>query len=92
MFLAVDNLPTEFPKEATQYFGDSLLPFLEPVVLLSLLLILIFIFKLKSDIKKPYEQQTDLPPEVYKAVVATHNQLTPKYRYIMDLRKENEKR
>ena len=32
LFQAVDNLPTEFPKEATQYFGDSLLPFLEPIV------------------------------------------------------------
>lgn len=77
LFLAVDNLPTEFPKEATQYFGDSLLPFLEPV--------------LRSDISKPFEQQTDLPPEVYKAVIATHNKLTPKFNYIMDLRKENEK-
>ena len=32
LFLAVDNLPTEFPREATQWFGDHLLPFLEQIV------------------------------------------------------------
>jgi hypothetical protein len=32
LFLAVDNLPTEFPREATNWFGDCLLPFIEPVV------------------------------------------------------------
>jgi hypothetical protein len=32
VFLAVDNLPTEFPREATTWFGDCLLPFMEPIV------------------------------------------------------------
>jgi hypothetical protein len=32
LFLAVDNLPTEFPREATQWFGDHLLPFLEQIL------------------------------------------------------------
>lgn len=32
LFLGVDNLPTEFPREATQWFGDHLLPYLEKVV------------------------------------------------------------
>jgi hypothetical protein len=29
MFLAVDNLPSELPKEASKYFGDHLMPWLE---------------------------------------------------------------
>ena len=32
LFLAVDNLPTEFPREATQWFGDHLLPFAEQIL------------------------------------------------------------
>lgn len=44
LLIAVDNFPTELPKEATQYFGDNLLPFLEALV--------------KSDSTKPFDQQT----------------------------------
>lgn len=77
LFCAVDNFPTEFPKEATIYFGDNLLPFLESIA--------------KSDFSKPYAEQTDLPQEIHKAVIACHGQLTPKYQYIFDLRRENEK-
>ncbi len=51
VFIAIDNFPTEFPKEATKYFGDSLLPFLEPI--------------LKSDPSKPFAEQNDLPVEIY---------------------------
>src|SRR5690242_8416531 len=36
LFCAVDNFPTEFPKEATQYFGDHLLPFMEAIVRIAL--------------------------------------------------------
>jgi alpha-aminoadipic semialdehyde synthase len=32
MLLAVDNLPTEVPVDATNYFGESLLPWIEPLV------------------------------------------------------------
>lgn len=32
LFLGVDNLPTEFPREATQWFGDHLLPFIDKMV------------------------------------------------------------
>lgn len=32
VILAVDNLPTELPLEASMYFGDSLLPFMESIV------------------------------------------------------------
>jgi len=78
MFCAVDNFPTEFPKEATQWFGDHLLPFMEAIV--------------KSNPALPFEKMTDLPQEIHKAVLACHGQLTPKFKYIVDLRKEYEKR
>eukprot|EP01114_Cavostelium_apophysatum_P004449 TRINITY_DN1468_c0_g1_i1.p1 TRINITY_DN1468_c0_g1~~TRINITY_DN1468_c0_g1_i1.p1 ORF type:complete len:915 (+),score=233.25 TRINITY_DN1468_c0_g1_i1:173-2917(+) len=77
LFIAVDNFPTEFPKEATQWFGDHLLPFMEGIV--------------RSDISKPYEQQTDLPQEIHRAVITSNGSLTPRFKYIFDLRRENEK-
>jgi alpha-aminoadipic semialdehyde synthase len=75
LFLAVDNLPTEFPREATQWFGDHLLPFIEQI--------------LKSDPNN--EKFTDYPPEIARAVITTHGRLTPAYEYIADLRKIREK-
>jgi alpha-aminoadipic semialdehyde synthase len=75
LFLAVDNLPTEFPREATQWFGDHLLPFLGQIV--------------KSDPANPNFE--DLPPPIARAVITTHGRLTPNFEYISDLRKVREK-
>jgi alpha-aminoadipic semialdehyde synthase len=78
MFLAVDNLPTELPKEASEHFGDMLVPFLPAIA--------------QSNSKLPFEQMSqDLPTPVYKAVVTAHGKLTPPYSYIAELRKANEK-
>lgn len=77
LFLAVDNLPTEFPREATQWFGDHLLPYVENVV--------------RSDPQKPIDENSDLAPEVRRAVVASHGKLTPSFQYIAELRKFREK-
>eukprot|EP01132_Coremiostelium_polycephalum_P003932 gene3932-4908_t len=76
LFLAVDNLPTEFPREATQWFGDHLLPFMEDII--------------KSDPKKTFEQMDDLPPEIKKAVITHQGSLTPSFQYITELRKKRE--
>jgi len=79
LFLAIDNFPTEFPKEATNWFGDNLLPFIEAVV--------------KSNPSGSYEdQQKELPPEIFRSMITNNGQLTPKYRYIMDIRKLEEQR
>eukprot|EP00026_Physarum_polycephalum_P001239 Phypoly_transcript_01240.p1 GENE.Phypoly_transcript_01240~~Phypoly_transcript_01240.p1 ORF type:complete len:912 (+),score=141.85 Phypoly_transcript_01240:31-2766(+) len=75
LFLAVDNLPTEFPREATQWFGDHLLPFVEQIV--------------KSN--PANEKFEDYPPEIARAVITTHGRLTPAYEYIAELRKVREK-
>jgi alpha-aminoadipic semialdehyde synthase len=75
LFLAVDNLPTEFPREATQWFGDHLLPFLEQIV--------------KAD--PTDAKFDDFPPEIKRSVIATHGHLTPSFEYIAELRKIREK-
>eukprot|EP01113_Clastostelium_recurvatum_P037851 TRINITY_DN5577_c0_g1_i1.p1 TRINITY_DN5577_c0_g1~~TRINITY_DN5577_c0_g1_i1.p1 ORF type:complete len:984 (+),score=240.38 TRINITY_DN5577_c0_g1_i1:48-2954(+) len=76
MFLAVDNLPTEFPREATQWFGDHLLPFMEQIV--------------KSDPALPYASM-DLPPEIVRSVITAHGTLTPPFEYIAKLREAYER-
>jgi len=77
LFLAVDNLPTELPKEASCYFGNLLMPYLPQIL------------KLQPNIS--YEEMSDaLPPEVYPAVITANGQLTPPYEYINSLRKQHE--
>jgi hypothetical protein len=44
-----------------------------------------------SDFSKPFaEQEAELPPEIYNAVITCHGQLAPNYQYIAELRKMNE--
>mmetsp|Transcript_48301 Transcript_48301/g.35476 ORF Transcript_48301/g.35476 Transcript_48301/m.35476 type:complete len:314 (+) Transcript_48301:692-1633(+) len=76
LFHSVDHLPAEMPKEASNYFGSQLLPFLKEVVC--------------SDPSLPFEQMTDLPPEIKNAVICCHGELTPNFQYIAKLRKSNE--
>jgi len=77
LFLAVDNLPTELPKEASCYFGDLLMPYLPAIV--------------NSDKDIPYpEMEKQLPPEVYPAVVTANGSLTSPYEYISELRSRND--
>jgi alpha-aminoadipic semialdehyde synthase len=77
LYTSVDHLPAEMPVEASKHFGSQLLPFVEAVV--------------KSDISLPFENQTDLPKEVYNAIITANGSLTPSYQYISDLRMINEK-
>ncbi|KAF2073709.1 hypothetical protein CYY_004997 [Polysphondylium violaceum] len=76
LFLAVDNLPTEFPREATQWFGDHLCKFMESVI--------------KSDPTRPFEEMTDIAPEIKRAIITCHGSLTPAFQYITELRKKRE--
>lgn len=75
LFHSVDHLPAEMPKEASNHFGSKLMPFVEAVV--------------KSDFSKPFEEQTDLPPEIYGACITAHGKLTPNYEYIWKLKELN---
>jgi len=75
LFHSVDHLPAEMPKEASNHFGSKLMPFVEAVV--------------HSDFSKPFEEQTDLPAEIYGACITAHGKLTPDYEYIWKLKELN---
>lgn len=77
LFTSVDHLPAEMPVEASKHFGSKLLPFIEQVV--------------KSDFTKPFAEQTDLPKEIYNAIICANGELCPNYRYIQELRELNER-
>jgi alpha-aminoadipic semialdehyde synthase len=72
--MTCDILPCEFPKEASQFFGDLLLPYLKSVAV--------------SD--GSLTGNADLPEECQNAVIVHHQQLTPNYQYIDTLRREGE--
>jgi len=73
LFLAVDNLPTELPKEASCYFGDLLMPYIPSVT--------------RSNTNIDYNQMKEqLPKEVFPAIITANGSLTPPYEYINDLR------
>jgi alpha-aminoadipic semialdehyde synthase len=65
--MAVDNLPTELPREASTSFSETLQRFIPPIV--------------KADYTVPFDQ-LDLPPEVKKAVIVYQGKLTPEYDYL----------
>jgi alpha-aminoadipic semialdehyde synthase len=67
VILAVDNLPCELPRDASEHFGDALFPFVAPLV--------------AGDYRAPYEQ-LGLPPELHRAVIAHAGELAPPYRYL----------
>ena len=65
------------PKEASNHFGSKLMPFVKAV--------------LDSKFDQPWDQVTDLPEEIYNAVIAANGKLTPQYEYIQQLRALNER-
>jgi alpha-aminoadipic semialdehyde synthase len=76
LFHSVDHLPAEMPKEASNHFGEKLMPFVKAVAL--------------SDPNLPIEEMNDVPPEIKKAIICCHGKLTPNYEYIAELRKLRE--
>lgn len=65
--LAVDNLPAEFPRDASEHFGDALFPFLADLT--------------AADFGAGFEHLA-LPAPLLGAVVAHAGELTPDYRYL----------
>lgn len=56
LVLGVENLPAELPVEASNHFGEALVPFLESLA--------------SSDGSLSFEKQSrDLPPELHGAIV-----------------------
>jgi len=70
--MAVDNLPCEFAKEASDYFSDALMPFMEKMLL--------------NDYSK-HVAEFDLPEEIKKACIAHHGNLQSEYEYLEDFLK-----
>lgn len=65
--MAIDNLPCEVPRESSQFFSDTLMRFIPPIV--------------KADFSVGFDE-LNLPTEIKKAVILHHGKLTPDYRYI----------
>lgn len=77
LFHAVDHLPSEVPADASQHFGDALMPFIPALV--------------RSNPARPFDEQDDLPEELRGAVIAAHGELTPNFKYIARLRASDER-
>lgn len=65
--IAVDNLPTELPKDSSYEFSKSLIPFIPGIV--------------AADMDVPFDK-CDLPQEIKHAVILYKGELTPAYKYI----------
>lgn len=65
--LAVDILPSELPREASEYFSDVLEPFIPALA--------------QADFGVSFEK-LDLLPEIRRAVILYHGELTPDFKYI----------
>lgn len=76
LYHSVDHLPAEMPKEASNHFGEKLLPFVKAC--------------LEADYTVPFEDLV-LPNECKNAMITYNGRLTPKFEYIMQMREQTEK-
>lgn len=67
--LAVDKLPSELPAEASEAFGDALLPFVPALA--------------HADYSLPFTA-LELPPPFKKAVIAHRGELMPGYHHLLE--------
>ncbi len=65
--MAVDTLPSELPREASNSFGDMLVPFVPAIA--------------KGNFEKSFDQ-LDLPHAVKRAVIVHRGDFTPDYLYM----------
>jgi len=70
--MAVDNLPCEFPKEASDCFSEALMPFVEQMLL--------------NDYSKTINDST-LPNEIKSACITHHGELEENYKYLEEFLK-----
>lgn len=73
---SIDNMPTQLPKESTDFFGNLLYPYALDII--------------QSDAKKPLEEY-NFSPAVHGAIIASNGQLTPNFEYIQELRQLNQR-
>jgi alanine dehydrogenase len=65
--MAVDNLPAELPKDASEFFSTALLPFIPALA--------------AADFEVPFDR-CELPAALRKAVIAYRGALTPNFSYL----------
>lgn len=71
---SIDNMPTQLPKESTDFFGDLLYPYAIEII--------------QSDAKKLLEEH-NFTQAVYGAFITSNGQLTNNFQYIQELRQLN---
>jgi saccharopine dehydrogenase (NAD+, L-lysine-forming) len=67
VIMAVDILPSELPRDASEYFSGVLKPYIAAIA--------------TADYSVPFEALA-LPPEIKRAVIVHRGELTPDYRYL----------
>ena len=67
--LAVDNLPCELPRDASEFFGDLLLPYVSRLA--------------RADYTAPFSK-LDLPAELQRAFIVHQGTLTPTYTHLKE--------
>ncbi|XP_056000894.1 alpha-aminoadipic semialdehyde synthase, mitochondrial-like isoform X3 [Ostrea edulis] len=75
LICSIDNMPAQIPKEATDFFGNLLLPYIPNM--------------LKYPATLPWDDY-DVPAVVKSAVIASNKSLTPNHEYIAELRRKNQ--
>lgn len=70
---SIDNMPTQLPREATEFFGGLLLPHVEEMA--------------KLQASKEFSTQ-NINPIVKDAIITANGKLTPNYEYIATLREK----
>ncbi|KXJ12709.1 alpha-aminoadipic semialdehyde synthase, mitochondrial [Exaiptasia diaphana] len=76
LICSIDNVPAQLPREATDYFGRLLLPWIPEMI--------------DSHATEPFEKQTHLSGTIKNAIITSNGTLTPNFKYIADLRKRIE--
>ncbi|XP_045768568.1 alpha-aminoadipic semialdehyde synthase, mitochondrial [Maniola jurtina] len=71
---SIDNMPTQLPRESTDFFGDLLFPYAEDIM--------------SSDATRPLEEH-NFSPVVQGAIITSNGKLTPSFEYINELRMAN---
>ena len=75
LMLGVDNLPAEFPRDASTHFSSKLKPFIEALA--------------SNDNDVPLNDNVALPPELLNACITSEGELTANFAYIDKLRQAN---
>ncbi len=69
LVMSVDILPSELPRESSEFFSRSLKPFVKAIS--------------ECDYTKPFSE-IKLPPEIKKALILLRGEFTPDYEYIQN--------